>query len=102
MTVRRAGTWDPWLQRLHLDSRLLQQQSTKKLSGTKNNYVHEQLGQITGKIQRDQKAQLLLLKSREQKQGTSGYTTEGVGKPPKPPLWPDPWTHLQGCVLAPM
>ena len=31
MTVRQAGTWDPWLRRLHLDSRLLQQQSTKKL-----------------------------------------------------------------------
>ena len=21
-------------------------------------------------------------------------TTKGVGKAPKPPLWPDPWTHL--------
>ena len=20
-------------------------------------------------------------------------TTKGVGRPPKPPLWPDPWTH---------
>ena len=56
--------------------------------------MHVQLGQITDKMQRDQKVQLLLLKSREQKQGTSSYTTKGVGKPPKPPPCLDPWTHL--------
>ena len=37
------------------------------------------------------------LKIQEQKQGTvhapAGNITKGVGKPPKPPLWPDPWTH---------
>lgn len=51
------------------------------------------------------KMQLLLLKSQEQKQGVRSKsrvlhrppphsTTKGVGKPPKPPLQLDPWTHL--------
>ena len=51
-----------------------------------------------------QKTQLLLLKSWEPKQGVGSKsktlcmppahnTTKGVGKPPKTPLWPDPWTH---------
>ena len=49
--MRQAGTWDlgPFsvvLQCLHLDITLFQQQSTKKLHGTKNNCVHVQLGQI--------------------------------------------------------
>ena len=44
--MRQAGTWDPWLQSLHLNTRLLQQQNTKKLHGTKNNHMHAQLGQI--------------------------------------------------------
>ena len=30
-------------------------------------------------------------------------TTEGVSKPPKPPLWTDPWTHLiQGTSMPPL
>ena len=37
-------------------------------------------------------------RGQEQKQGTSRppphSTTKGVGKPPKPPLQLDPWTHL--------
>lgn len=40
------------------------------------------------------KIQLLLLKSQEPKQGTSEYTTKGVGKPSKPPFQPGPRTHL--------
>ena len=53
--MRQAGTWDPLLgpetfaavlQCLHLDTPLVKQQNTKKLYGTKNNYVHAQLGQI--------------------------------------------------------
>ena len=52
----QAGTWDPLLQCLHLDKRLLKQQNTKKLQGTKNNRVHVQLGQIMdNKIQNDPK-----------------------------------------------
>ena len=31
LPLRLAGTWDPWLQCLHLDKRLLKQQNTKKL-----------------------------------------------------------------------
>ena len=46
MNLSQAGTWDPLLQCLHLDTPLLQQQNTKKLYGTKNNCVHVQLGQI--------------------------------------------------------
>ena len=76
--------------------------------------MHEQLGQILGekiqKEQKDGKTQLLLLKSREQKQGVGSKnrvllmppalnTTKGVGKPPKPHLWPDPWTH---CYTHPI
>ena len=38
--------WDPLPQCFHLDTTLLQQQNTKKVYGTKNEYVHEQLGQI--------------------------------------------------------
>ena len=41
--------------------------------------------------------QLPLLKSREQKQDTEDapYTHHlRGGQPPKPPLWPEPWTHL--------
>ena len=55
LILRQAGTWDPLLQCLHLDKPLLQQQNTKKLQGTKNNFMHGQLGQIMNKkIQKDQ------------------------------------------------
>ena len=48
--------------------------------------------------------QLPLLKSQEQKQGVRSKTrvlrmlpalntTRGVGRPPKPPLRPNPWTY---------
>ena len=58
----------------------------------------KQLGQIMdNKIQKDQKAQLMLLKSPEQKQGTAhARCTQRrlrVGKLPQPPLQPDPWTR---------
>ena len=79
--------------------------STKyKLSRTKNNCVHAQLGQImNNKIPKDKKAPLALLKSRAEKQGAGSKsrglgmppalsTNKAVGKPPKPPLWLDPWT----------
>ena len=67
--------------------------------------MHEQLGQIMDKIQkRPKKAQLPLLQSPGQKQGVRSKnsvlrmapahnTTKVVGKPPKPLLRPDPWTH---------
>ena len=47
--MRQAGTWDLLLQGLHLDTPLLQQWNTKKLQGTKTNYVHMQFGQIMDK-----------------------------------------------------
>ena len=74
--MRQAGTWDlgPFsvvLQCLHLDITLFQQQSTKKLHGTKNNCVHVQLGQIQDQRnkQTNKKNQFPLLKSLEQRLG---------------------------------
>ena len=67
--------------------------------------MHVQLGQIMdNKVQKDQKSQLPLLRIRAQKQGVRSKsrvlrmpaalnTTKGVGRPPKLPLRPDPWTH---------
>ena len=67
--------------------------------------MHAQLGQImNNKIQKDQKDQLPLLKSQEQKQGVRSQsrvlhmppahtTTKGVGKPPKLAFQPNPWAH---------
>ena len=54
--------------------------------GLKESDTTERLHSL--KIQKDQKAQLPLLKSLEQKQGTENalhahVTTKGVGKPPK-------------------
>ena len=51
-TLRQAGIGDPllqWLQWLHLDKHLLQQQNMKKRYGSENNCVHAQLGQAMGK-----------------------------------------------------
>ena len=68
--------------------------------------MHAQLGQIMDKkIQKTKKNPLLpILKSLEQKQGVGSKssvlsmpvalnTSRGVGRPPQPRLWPDPWTH---------
>ena len=63
--MRGSETWDPSLQCLHLDTPLLQQLNTKKLNTSS-------WGKFWApKIQRDQKTQLPLLKSLEQKQGTT-------------------------------
>ena len=100
------GHWDKLgpetllLQCFHRDTPRLQERNTKKLYGTKNKSGYAQLGQILDK--RDQNTQLPLLKSLEQKtecwdqkQGTAHTpcTTKGVGKSPKPPLQPKPWTQ---------
>ena len=57
----------------------------------------------TTRYKKTKKTQPALLKSWEQKQGVASksrvlcmppaLTTKGVGKTPKPPLQPDPWTH---------
>ena len=98
--VTQAGTWDPLLQCCNAYT-----WTNIKLYGTKNNCKNVQLGQNYGqKIQRDRKTQLPLLKSQEQKQGVGTKsrvlsmppvhnTTRGVDNPPKPLLWPDPWTR---------
>ena len=67
------GLFAAVLQCLHLDKPLLKQQNTKTLSGTKNNCVHVQLGQIMDKRYKKtkKKTQLPLLKSWEQKPGTA-------------------------------
>ena len=63
--------------------------------------MHAQLGQNTGNtMQKDQKAQLPLLKNQEKSRGLrmapAQNSTKRVGELPKPPLWMDPWTpeHL--------
>ena len=51
---------------MYLDIPLLEEQNTRKLSGTKNNCVQVRWGKFwTQKIQRDQKTQLPLLRSQE-------------------------------------
>ena len=69
LKTRQAGTWDPLLQRLHLDkvssSNKIQREEGLKITACM------QLGQIMDKIRKpSKKTQLLLLKSWEQKQGT--------------------------------
>ena len=49
------GPFAAVLQCFHLGTPLLQQQNTKKLSGTKNNCVHAQLGQILDKRYKETK-----------------------------------------------
>ena len=69
-----------------------EQQNTKKLKGRKvtaSNCVRVQLGQIMNKIQRDQTPNCHFLGARSR----SRCTTNRVGRPSKPHLWPKPWTH---------
>ena len=53
--LRQAGTWNPLLRCLHLDTPLLQQQNIKKLPGTKNNCMHAQLQEILDKRYKETK-----------------------------------------------
>ena len=89
------GTWDPLLQCLHLDKCLLEQHNTKKLWGTKNSSVHTI---IWAKLwtKRPQLNCYFLVrrgKSRVLAMIPAHSITKGVGRPPKPPLWPDPQTQ---------
>lgn len=65
----RLGSFADVLQCLHLDTLLLQKQNTNKWYGTKNNCVHEQLGQILDKNIKRLKFPTAILKSLEQTQG---------------------------------
>ena len=97
-SLRQAGTWDPSLQCLHQHKRLLQQQNTKKLNGTKNNCVHGRLGQIMdNKIQKDPKNPTAASEEAGAKPGCwvprvppALNTTEGWADHLSPPSGPTP------------
>ena len=75
------GPFAAVLQCLHLDKPLLQQQSTKKLYGTKNNCVYVQLGQILDqKIQRRKTKQKKNKKQQQQKKNPTAISEEPEAK----------------------
>ena len=53
--LRQAGTWNPLLLCLHLDTTLLQLQNIQKLHGIKNNCMHAQLQEILDKRYKETK-----------------------------------------------
>ena len=100
------GRFAAVLQCSHLDTRLLQQQSKKKLYGTKNNCVHVQWTNSEPKRYKETKKNPTAtfeeagakIGCREQKQGpehapSTHTATRGEGKTPKSQLQPYPWTH---------
>ena len=101
MGLRQAWDLGPFAECLHLDKRLpKQQRNYKGLKITVQSAVGENYGLKEAKRP---KTQLPLLQSweqekgcQEQKQGlhmpSAHKITKGVGRPPKPPLQPDPWT----------
>ena len=97
--------WDLWLQRLHLDKHLSKQQNTKKFEGTKNKSTPVQLGQIINSKTQKITNPIATIEVSEQKQGPvhdpAHSTTKGVGRPPKPPLWPDPSPHIRDQLSLP-
>ena len=85
-----------------------QKQDRKKLQGPK---LLTQLGQITDNETQSQESTLSPLKSWAQKHGTPCTEhPQGVGRLPKPPVWPDPghtpaYVHaksLQLCLCDPV
>ena len=97
------GPFAAVLQCLQPDPPLLKQQNKNKLYGIKNNCMPTQLGQILDPNDTETKTQLPLLQSLEQKHSVRSKkrilsmslvhtTTKGVGKIPKQPLRPEPWT----------
>ena len=88
---RVPGLFTVLLQCLYLDTALLKLQNTKKLFGVKNNNIAWAVrANSEQKTQRDQKAQLPVLKSLEQKQGNvSAFCTQShleVVRLPRPSL----------------
>ena len=89
--MAQAGTGDPLLQCLHLDKCLLEQQNTKKAQGTKNNSLHEQLGQnMDKKIEKDKKPNCHRVSGAKAEYcaclAVHTHTTREVGKKPKAAL----------------
>ena len=80
--LRLARTWDPLLQGLHPDTPLLKQQNTKKLMGLKIPGCMLSWDKLwTKRYKKTKKAQLPLLKRREQKQGV-GSKSRALRMPP--------------------
>ena len=93
--------WDPWLQCLHLDKCLPEQENTEKLYGAK----------ITacvctgGKLGTTRKKKATA--TSEEPGAKAGHwppahsATKGMGKPPKPALWTHPYPYKgPACPLA--
>ena len=65
--------------------------------GTKSNCLHVQLGQIVDKRYKKTKNPTATSKVSGAKAGSGSHppahnSTKGVGRPPRTPLWPNPWT----------
>ena len=90
-SLRWAGTWDPLLQRLHLDTPFLAQQNTKKLSGVKHCCVHAPLGQILDKRYKKTKNANATSEKQEAKAGSPPTNAPPPGPPPKG--WADHLRH---------
>ena len=101
--MRQVGTWDPLWQCHNACTKThpsLSNKMQRNYMGLKITVCMHSWGKFWTKDKNHQKTQLPLLKSSEQVQGTvvlcvppAYTTTKGVCKPPKPPLWPGPWTH---------
>ena len=69
----------------------------KKLQRIKNNCMHRQLGQImSNKIEKDQKTNYCFWGSGSNNTASAHdpctWHHQGLGGPPQPPFWPNPWT----------
>ena len=101
LRLRQAGTWDPLLQSCstwtwtHLSSSNKMQRNCMGLQITV--CMRRWYKFWTQKIQRDQKPNChiwrALSKNRVLHKPPAHTTTYRVDKTPKPPLWPDRWTH---------
>lgn len=104
LLLRQAGTWDLGPFATVLASGQMSPWATqsknrnKTLERTENSCMHARLGHVMdNKTQKGQKPQLPLLRSQEQKQDAAHAPCtrphpRGLGRPPKPSLWRDPWT----------
>ena len=107
VAVRQAGTCDPLLQRcwactwIHLSSSNKIQTNCMGLKVTACMFSWGKLRTKDTKKPENPTATFeepgAKAKGRQQRQGTAhapcAHHHKGMGKPPKPPLQPDPWTH---------